>query len=111
MPRKKKTHQTAPNGVRDFRHAKAPRKNNPPVGLALFYVTHMYEFARRVHEQRAQNVLFLRAERLADGTRTFKVKEGEPVGTSYGADLYERIFVAGETEREGASLSVAPDRA
>ncbi len=66
-------------------------------GVKIFYVTHMYEFARRVQEQRAQNVLFLRAERLADGTRTFKVKEGEPVGTSYGADLYERIFVAGET--------------
>jgi DNA mismatch repair protein MutS len=49
-------------------------------GVKIFYVTHMYEFARRVQEQRAQNVLFLRAERLADGTRTFKVKEGEPVG-------------------------------
>ena len=37
MPRKKKTHQTDPNGVRDFRHAEARRKNNPPAGVAPTY--------------------------------------------------------------------------
>jgi adenine-specific DNA-methyltransferase len=37
MPRKKKTHQIDPNGVRDFRHADARRPNNPPVGIAPTY--------------------------------------------------------------------------
>jgi len=37
MPRRKKTHQTDPNGVRDFRHAEAQRKNNPPAGVAPTY--------------------------------------------------------------------------
>ena len=37
MPRKKKTHQTDPNGVRDFRHAEARRANNPPAGVAPTY--------------------------------------------------------------------------
>jgi adenine-specific DNA-methyltransferase len=37
MPRKKKTHETDPNGVRDFRHAEAQRKNNPPAGIAPTY--------------------------------------------------------------------------
>jgi adenine-specific DNA-methyltransferase len=37
MPRKKKTHHTDPNGVRDFRHAEARRKNNPPAGVAPTY--------------------------------------------------------------------------
>jgi adenine-specific DNA-methyltransferase len=37
MPRRKKTHQTDPNGVRDFRHAEARRKNNPPAGAAPTY--------------------------------------------------------------------------
>jgi len=60
-------------------------------GVRIFYVTHMYEFARRVQEQKRPDVLFLRAERLPDGTRTFKVKEGEPLETSYGADLYRKI--------------------
>ena len=36
--------------------------------------------------------LFLRAERQADGQRTFKLIEGEPLQTSYGEDLYNRIF-------------------
>jgi len=63
-------------------------------GTKIFYVTHLYEFACRVCEQRAQNTLFLRAERLPDGRRTFKVKEGGPLETSYGVDLYTRIFTA-----------------
>jgi adenine-specific DNA-methyltransferase len=37
MPRKKKTHQTDPNGVRDFRYADARRPNNPPAGIAPTY--------------------------------------------------------------------------
>jgi adenine-specific DNA-methyltransferase len=37
MPRRKKTHQTDPDGVRDFRHAEAQRKNNPPAGVAPTY--------------------------------------------------------------------------
>jgi DNA mismatch repair ATPase MutS len=60
----------------------------------IFYVTHLYEFAYHAYKQRAQNVLFLRAERLPDGRRTFKVKEGDPLETSYGVDLYTRIFTA-----------------
>jgi DNA mismatch repair ATPase MutS len=63
-------------------------------GTKIFYVTHVYEFARRFWERQAENVLFLRAERLPDGTRTFKVKEGAPLETSHGVDLYTRIFRA-----------------
>jgi adenine-specific DNA-methyltransferase len=37
MPRKKKTHQTDPNGVHDFRHADARRPNNPPAGVPPTY--------------------------------------------------------------------------
>jgi DNA mismatch repair ATPase MutS len=74
-------------------------------GVKIFYVTHMYEFAHSVRQQRAQNVLFLRAERLADGTRTFKVKEGEPEETSYGADLYRRIFRKQEVRQEVRSMA------
>ncbi len=34
-------------------------------------------------------MLFLRAERKEDGTRTFKLIEGEPLDTSYGLDLLQ----------------------
>jgi adenine-specific DNA-methyltransferase len=37
MPSKKRMYQRDPNGVRDFRHAEARRKNNPPAGVAPTY--------------------------------------------------------------------------
>lgn len=65
-------------------------------GIKLFFVTHSYEFAHGLFERRPGNVLFLRAERLADGTRTFSLAEGEPQETSHGEDLYRRIFGGGD---------------
>ena len=58
----------------------------------VVFVTHSYELARRLHEQVRPDVLFLRAERLTDGRRTFRQREGEPLATSYGQDLFRRIF-------------------
>ena len=46
--------------------------------------------------------MLLRAERLADGRRTFRLAEGEPLPTGYGADLYERIFGTHITQAEQA---------
>ena len=66
----------------------------------VFFVTHLYEFAHGLSEQKMDNALFLRAERHADGRRTFKLLEGEPLQTSFGADLYEEIF-GGAAARDG----------
>lgn len=60
--------------------------------IKVFFVTHLYEFAHGFYVKRMENALFLRAERQADGTRTFKLIEGEPLQTSYGQDVYIRIF-------------------
>jgi len=60
--------------------------------VKVFFVTHLSEFARGVYEQGLENVLFLRAERQAGGRRTFKLIEGEPLQTSYGEDVYQRVF-------------------
>jgi len=60
--------------------------------IKVFFVTHLYEFAHGFHEQKMENAIFLRAERETDGGRTFKLIEGEPLQTSYGEDLYNRIF-------------------
>jgi DNA mismatch repair ATPase MutS len=65
-------------------------------GIKIFFVTHLYTFAHGFHEKRLENVAFLRAERQSDGTRTFKLTEGEPLETSFGEDLYHRIFLGGE---------------
>ncbi len=61
-------------------------------GIRVAFVTHQYEFARGFYEQDRGDVLFLRAEREASGRRTFKVREGEPLPTSHGKDLYDAIF-------------------
>jgi DNA mismatch repair ATPase MutS len=63
-------------------------------GIKMLFVTHLHEFARRLHDRGLPGVLFLRADRKDDGTRTFKVREGKPLQTSYGEDLYRRIFEA-----------------
>lgn len=60
-------------------------------GIKIYYVTHLYEFARSFS---GDNVLFLRAERLPDGRRTFRLKEAGPLETSYGVDLYRKIIGA-----------------
>ncbi len=61
-------------------------------GIKVFYVTHLFDLAKSFHDAKVSSSLFLRAERLADGVRTFRLVEGEPLPTSYGEDLYKRIF-------------------
>ena len=60
--------------------------------VKVFFVTHLYEFARNFYDKKTGNAMFLRAERLADGRRTFKLLEGGPLQTSFGKDLYNTIF-------------------
>jgi DNA mismatch repair ATPase MutS len=60
--------------------------------IKVMFVTHLYEFAHGMCQAQRGCTLCLRAERLADGTRTFKLIDGEPLETSYGPDLYRKIF-------------------
>jgi adenosyl cobinamide kinase/adenosyl cobinamide phosphate guanylyltransferase len=60
--------------------------------VKVFFVTHLYEFAHGLFDRKTGDAIFLRAERRADGTRTFRLVEGEPLQTSYGEDLYREIF-------------------
>jgi hypothetical protein len=65
--------------------------------IRVLFVTHMYDLAHSLYVQQDDATLFLRAEREADGARTFKLREREPRPTSYGQDSYRRIF-GSETE-------------
>jgi DNA mismatch repair ATPase MutS len=65
--------------------------------VKVFFVTHHYELARGYYDRKMQNALFLRADRTSGGRRTFKLTEGRPLRTSYGQDLYARIF--GESDQ------------
>ena len=64
-------------------------------GVKVFYVTHLHDLAQGFHGEQRADMLFLRAERESDGHRTFRLIEGEPLPTSYGEDVYRRIFQAG----------------
>lgn len=61
-------------------------------GNKVAYVTHMFDLANGFYLERREAAVFLRAERLADGSRTFRIIEGAPLPTSFGEDLYRRIF-------------------
>jgi MutS domain V len=63
-------------------------------GVRVVFVTHLYDFAHRLHEQQLETELSLRAERRPDGSRTFRIGPGEPEPTSHGADSYRRVFGA-----------------
>ena len=70
-------------------------------GLKAFFVTHLYPFAHAMEKMNLESALFLRAERREDGSRTFKLIEGKPLETSFGEDLYKKIFGA-DAESRGA---------
>jgi hypothetical protein len=54
--------------------------------VKVFYVTRMFELAEGFYRENAGAALFLRVERLADSQRTFRLREGGPLPTSYGED-------------------------
>jgi DNA mismatch repair ATPase MutS len=60
--------------------------------IKVVYVTHLYELANGFYEDQMENAIYLRAERKADGSRTFKLIEGKPLQTSYGRDVYNKVF-------------------
>jgi hypothetical protein len=71
--------------------------------IKIFLVTHMYDLAHSLSEQRLDTALFLRAERQQEGRRTFKLVEGQPLPTSYGADAYRRVFGEAPSDETAAA--------
>ena len=61
-------------------------------GVKIIYVTHLFDLADSLRRSPPCPTLFLRAERLPDGRRTFKLLEGAPLSTSYGSDVYAQVF-------------------
>jgi DNA mismatch repair ATPase MutS len=66
--------------------------------IKIVFVTHMYDFAHGFFDKQLDNAIFLRAERKAGGGRTYKLFEGEPLQTSFGEDLYHKVFQPGHSD-------------
>lgn len=63
-------------------------------GAKVVLVTHLYDFVRQRYAAGRDTDLFLRAQRAADGRRTYRVAAGAgaPEATSHGEDIYARVF-------------------
>ncbi|MFP4233945.1 MAG: MutS-related protein [Nitriliruptoraceae bacterium] len=72
-------------------------------GVRVVAVTHLYELADRLHRSEQHRAAFLRAERVEDGGRTFRVTPGAPLATSFGQDLYRRILGRDPGQPQGGS--------
>jgi DNA mismatch repair ATPase MutS len=58
--------------------------------VEVFSVTHLYTYASAFLND--PNTQFLKAQRLENGERTFRIIPGEPMQTAFGVDLYWKIF-------------------
>lgn len=61
-------------------------------GVKVFFVTHFYDLAQGFYAEERDDALFLRADRQADGSRTFRLLEGAPAQTGHARDVYQSIF-------------------
>lgn len=61
-------------------------------GIKTVFVTHLYSFAEGMYARRLPQALFLRAERRDDGERSFRILPAAPLKTSFGRDIYGRVF-------------------
>jgi len=59
-------------------------------GMRVMIVTHFHALAR--HYLQRPGTLFLRAERLADRSRSYRVLPDSPQATSHGFDVYAQVF-------------------
>lgn len=71
-------------------------------GVCVLMVTHLMSFAKRLYEENTEQksqgntedrMVFLSAERLEDGERTFKMISSVPQLTSFGLDLYDTMVL------------------
>ena len=76
-------------------------------GVKVLFVTHQFTLADAFYAQKSDTALFLRAERAVDGRPSFKLVEGEPLPTSFGEDIYQRI---GGFEKVAVAKSVLAGR-
>ena len=67
-------------------------------GVRILTVTHLLSFAQKVYEEQQADAkawpgtTFLSAQRLEDGTRTFKILPHAPEMTSFGLELYDEVL-------------------
>lgn len=59
--------------------------------ITTIMVTHLYQLAKKLYDEKLDGISFLVAERKEDGEKTFRMLPGEPSHTSYGTDLFKLL--------------------
>ncbi|MDR0342742.1 MAG: hypothetical protein LBI49_06400 [Nocardiopsaceae bacterium] len=80
-------------------------------GVRVCFVTHQFDLAQWFFREYGHQALFLRAQRREDGQRTFRLAAGEPLATSFGQDVYQRVFADGDGGTGGAGADAAAGQA
>lgn len=70
--------------------------------ITVFFVTHRFDFAHGFWREGDTATIFLRADRTADGGRSYELAARPPLPTSYGEDLYYRLGAWLEEDRDRA---------
>jgi hypothetical protein len=60
--------------------------------ITILFVTHLYEYVRELYEREESDHLFLRAVRALDGSRSYRIEEGEPLRSCDAIDLYRDVM-------------------
>lgn len=60
--------------------------------VRIIFVTHQFDLADGFYRENPHSAVFLRADREPDGQRTFTLSKGKPLPTSFGRDIYQRVF-------------------
>ena len=60
--------------------------------VQLRYVTHLYDFAHELERAASPTATFLRAPRDDAGMRTYQLEPGPPLSTSFGVEVFDRVF-------------------
>lgn len=60
--------------------------------IKIIFVTHFYDLVYNFYKNKDDKIEFLSPERKEDGIRTFKIYQSDPLDSSFGLDLYNKIF-------------------
>lgn len=62
------------------------------LNVKVIFVTHLFEFSNFMFNQNLPKAVFLRAERNDNGSRTFFIRTGKPLLTSFGGDIFNSVI-------------------
>jgi len=62
------------------------------LNVKVIFVTHLFEFANFMFNQNLPKAVYLRAERTGNGSRTFYIRTGKPLLTSFGGDIFDLVL-------------------